>query len=58
MNFFLFCGNVFLLKRAISSHNSCEDAMLSMAKVEVDLICDVAMYLYFPKGMRGGVSYF
>ena len=28
-----------------------------MTEVELDLISDVGMYLFFEKGMRGGVSY-
>ena len=31
--------------------------MLSMTKVEVDLIPDVDIYLFFEKGMRGNVLY-
>ena len=31
--------------------------MLSMGKVETELISDADMYLFFEKGMRGGVSY-
>ena len=31
--------------------------MLSITKVELDLISDVDMYLFFEKVMRGGVSY-
>ena len=31
--------------------------MLSMTKVEVDLIQDVDIYLFFEKGMRGNVLY-
>ena len=34
------------------------DAMLNMTKVELELISDADMYLFFEKGgMRGGVSY-
>ena len=33
------------------------DPMLSMTKVEVNLISVVDMYLFFEKGMRGNVSY-
>ena len=33
------------------------DAMLNMTKVELELISDAYMYLFFQKGMRGGVSY-
>ena len=33
------------------------DAMLSMTKVELELIPDPDMYIFFEKGMRGGVSY-
>ena len=32
--------------------------MLSMAKVELNVISDVDMYLFFGTGMGGGVSYF
>ena len=32
------------------------DVMLSMTKVELELILDANKYLYFRKGMRGGVS--
>ena len=31
--------------------------MFNMAKVELELISDANMYLYFELGMRGGVSY-
>ena len=30
--------------------------MLSMTKVELDLISDTSMYLFFKKGMEGGVN--
>ena len=33
------------------------DAMPSMTKVKLDLISDIAMYLFFEIGIRGGVSY-
>ena len=33
------------------------DAMLYMTKVELELIPDSDMYLFFEKGTRGGVSY-
>ena len=33
------------------------DAMFSMAKVEINLVSEVDMYLFFEKGMRSGVSY-
>ena len=44
------------------SHNlsalalSC-DAMLNMTKIKLELISDPDMYIFFEKGMRGGVSY-
>ena len=41
----------------LSAQASSWDAVLSMTKVELDLISDVDMYLFFEKGMRGGVSY-
>ena len=31
--------------------------MLNITKVEVDIISDVDMYLFFEKGMRGVVPY-
>ena len=31
--------------------------MFTMTKVELELISDADMYLFFEKGMRGGVSY-
>ena len=33
------------------------DAILNTKKVEVELIWNANMYLFFEKGMRGGVSY-
>ena len=33
------------------------DTMLEITKVEVGIISDVEMHLFFEKGMRGGVSY-
>ena len=33
------------------------DPMLNMRKVELQFISDPHMYLFFEKGMRGGVSY-
>ena len=33
------------------------DAMLNMSKTKLELISDPAMYIFFEKGMRGGVSY-
>ena len=33
------------------------DAILNMTKVELELISDLDMYIFFEKGMRGGVSY-
>ena len=34
------------------------DVMLNMTKVELELIKDADIYLFFEKGMKGGVSYF
>ena len=31
--------------------------MLNMAKVELELISNIGMHLFFEKSMRGGVSY-
>lgn len=33
------------------------DAMLSLTKVELELISDIDMHLLFEKGMKSGVSY-
>ena len=33
------------------------DALLNITKVKLELISDPAMYTFFEKGMRGGVSY-
>ena len=33
------------------------DAMLNMTKIKLELISDPDMYIFFEKGMRGGVSY-
>ena len=33
------------------------DAMLDMTKIKFELISDLDMYIFFEKGMRGGVSY-
>ena len=33
------------------------DALLNMTKVELELISDAGMYLFFENGMRGGVPY-
>ena len=33
------------------------DAMLNMAKIKLEIISDPDMYIFFEKGMRGGVSY-
>ena len=33
------------------------DAMLNMAKIKLELISDRDIYIFFDKGMRGGVSY-
>ena len=49
---YILCSNHYLSGPALSW-----DAMLSMTEVELDLISDVGMYLFFEKGMRGGVSY-
>ena len=35
----------------------CCDAFLTMKKVQIDLISDKDMYLFFDKGMRGSVFY-
>ena len=33
------------------------DAMLNMSKIKLELIWDPGMYIFFEKGMGGGVSY-
>ena len=33
------------------------NAMLSMTQIELGLISDADMYLFYEKGMRGGISY-
>ena len=33
------------------------DAMLNLTKVELELITDPDMYIFFEEGVRGGVSY-
>ena len=33
------------------------DAMLKMTKIELELIPDPDMYIFFEKGTRGGISY-
>ena len=33
------------------------DAMLKMTKIKLDLIPDPDMYIFFEKGIRGGISY-
>ena len=41
----------------MSSPGLSSDAMLKMAKINLDLICDIDMQLFIEKGMRGGISY-
>ena len=41
----------------LSAPASSWDAMLNMAKVELELIPDPDMYIFHEKGSRGGVSY-
>ena len=33
------------------------DSMLKMTKIELELIPDTGMYVFFEKGKRGGISY-
>ena len=46
------CQSYYLSAPALSS-----DAMLSMTKVELKLISNTDMYLFFEKSIKGGVSY-
>ena len=46
------CPSHYLSPPALSS-----DAVLNMTKVELELITDPDMYVFFEKGMKGGVSY-
>ena len=41
----------------LSAPTLSRDAMLNMTKVELELIADLDMYLFFEEGMRGGVLY-
>ena len=41
----------------MSAPSLSQDAVLSITKVELELVPDVHMYLFFEKGTRGGVSY-
>ena len=41
----------------LSASTLSRDAMLNMTKVELELIADLDMYLFFEEGMRGGVLY-
>ena len=46
------CPSDYLSASALSS-----DAILNMTKVELELIPDPDMSIFFEKGMRGGASY-
>ena len=46
------CSSLYLSAPALSW-----DAMLNITKVELELISDPDMYIFFEKGMRGIVSY-
>ena len=41
----------------VSSPGLSWDAMLKMNGIELELICDLDMHLFFEKGMRGSISY-
>ena len=47
-----FCPSLYLIAPALSW-----DAMLNMTKIKLELISYREMYIFFGKGMRGGVSY-
>ena len=51
LNNYGLCPSHYLSTPAISW-----DVMLSMTKVELELIPDPDMYIFFEKGTRGGVS--
>ena len=46
------CPSHYLSAQALSW-----DAMLNMTKLKLELISNSDMYIFFEKGMRGGVSY-
>ena len=48
------CPNHYLSR---SAWETSLDRMLNMTKVKLELISDPDMYIFFKKGMRGGVSY-
>ena len=41
----------------LSAPDLIQDAMLKMTKVELELIPDTNMYIFFKKGVSGGISY-
>ena len=45
------------LSHYLSSPALSWDAMLNMTKVKLELISGLDMYIFFEKGMKGGVSY-
>ena len=45
------------LSHSVTAAALSRDAMVNMTKVEPELTSDADMYLFFEKGMRGGVSY-
>ena len=46
-----FCTSYYLSAPALSW-----DAMLNMTKIKLQLISDPDIYIFFEKGMRGGIS--
>ena len=46
-----FCPSYYLSAPALSW-----DAMLNMTKIKLQLISDPDIYIFFEKGMRGGIS--
>ena len=42
---------------SVSSLEWCLDAMLDMTNVELEVIPDLDMHIFFVKGTRGGISY-
>ena len=59
LKFILTCLDYYGLDRYHYFHSTglSWDAMLKMTEIELELISNIDMYLFFEKGMRGGISY-